>query len=188
MVVTSFTTYYIYFLLRFPRREDVDRSNMSRMQKLDSEERHTYVATDSGTADAMVRDKMLGNFMAVQRLELKLDAQVMLIKNMDDTLVNGSIGRVIGFSDGTPYKDESNPEKGVVKKKAGTLYPIVSFSIPGGYLKEVLITPEVFKVELPNGEVQASRSQVRFYSGWVLQILTLVVIAPPHCRVGHVDP
>ena len=32
-----------------------------------------------------------------QTLEIKIDAQVMLIKNMDENLVNGSLGRVLGF-------------------------------------------------------------------------------------------
>ncbi|KAK5627609.1 hypothetical protein RRF57_003324 [Xylaria bambusicola] len=35
--------------------------------------------------------------MAPKSMDLKKGAQVMLIKNMDDTLVNGSLGKVIGF-------------------------------------------------------------------------------------------
>ena len=31
------------------------------------------------------------------RLALKADAQVMLVKNVNDRLVNGSVGRVLGF-------------------------------------------------------------------------------------------
>jgi ATP-dependent DNA helicase PIF1 len=30
---------------------------------------------------------------------LKIDAQVMLIKNVDETLVNGTMGRVLRFTD-----------------------------------------------------------------------------------------
>ena len=42
---------------------------------------------------------MLANFMAPQVLKLRINAQVMLIKNVDETLVNGSVGKVIAFHD-----------------------------------------------------------------------------------------
>ena len=41
--------------------------------------------------------------MAPQLLELKKDAQVMLIKNMDENLVNGSLGKVSGFMSEATY-------------------------------------------------------------------------------------
>lgn len=51
-----------------------------------------YVARDSGT-----KPKLLEHLLAEERLELKTDAQVMLIKNVDDVLVNGVVGKVLGF-------------------------------------------------------------------------------------------
>lgn len=58
----------------------------------------TYHAEDTGTiTDRVQRDKLLSNCMAPPRIDLKMNAQVMLIKNVDETLVNGSLGRVIGF-------------------------------------------------------------------------------------------
>jgi len=57
-----------------------------------------FNAIDSGTTqDKVARDKLLSNCMAAHKIELKVNAQVMLIKNMDETLVNGSLGRVVGF-------------------------------------------------------------------------------------------
>ena len=104
----------------------------------------------------------------------------MLIKNMDDTLVNGSMGRVLGFSDPATYGKEgdetyttpstnpassskaSSSAKGSATARVGqTLYPIVEFIIPNGGRRKVMVVPEQFKVELPSGEVQASRTQVR---------------------------
>lgn len=152
---------------RFPRREDVDRSNSGRMNRLTTEE-HKYAAIDGGTiTDPKQREKMLSNFMAPAVLTLKVDAQVMLIKNVDETLVNGSIGRVIKFMDPSQARDEGvsgltddKGDKQPKKPKSGQVWPVVEFRIPGGYFKEVMIVPESFKVELPDGEIQASRTQV----------------------------
>ena len=116
--------------------------------------------------------------MAPSKLTLKIDSQVMLIKNLDETLVNGSIGRVVGFMDQTQAKDESiqttgdeGSEKQKKQKPAAKLMPIVEFHVQGGIIKEVMITAETFKVELPNGEVQVSRTQV---SSSVVNILNTV--------------
>jgi ATP-dependent DNA helicase PIF1 len=94
----------------------------------------------------------------------------MLTKNMDDTLVNGSMGKVLGFVDGSDGNYERVAEEktgtGADKKPksaavgVGQLYPLVEFSSPGGHKKKLMITPETWKVELPSGEVQVSRNQV----------------------------
>ena len=121
--------------------------------------------------------------MAPQHLSLRIDAQVMLIKNVDDTLVNGSMGRVLRFVDPAVYGTELDADGfgdvgvigavgavsavgSAVKKNgpsaAGTckLYPVVEFLLPHGGNRHYLVMPEVWKVELPSGEVQVSRTQV----------------------------
>lgn len=111
---------------------------------------------------------------------------MMLIKNTDESLVNGSTGRVIGFYDAAEYQklnkaealvqpDEEDGKEGkrgkigeeVKKEKEGKetarvsmRYPLVKFNVPGGGTRDLLVQPESFKVESPNGEVQVSRSQV----------------------------
>jgi len=105
--------------------------------------------------------------MAPGVLGLRVDAQVMLIKNMDDTLVNGSMGKVVRFVDPALYGMDELPEgatggNGNGKKSAvggGLQYPVVEFSVPGGYKREIMVMNETWKVEQPNGEVQVSRSQ-----------------------------
>lgn len=136
------------------------------MSQLHTETR-TYEATDGGTIpDQNQREKMLANFMAPKMLGLRVDAQVMLIKNIDENLVNGSMGKVVKFMDPALYGMDELPEGaagGGGKKSVvggGLLYPLVEFSTPGGYKREVLVTTETWKVELPNGEVQVSRTQV----------------------------
>ncbi|KAJ7327672.1 hypothetical protein DFH08DRAFT_334111 [Mycena albidolilacea] len=96
----------------FPRREDVDRSNHGRINRLTSEA-HTFQAVDGGVIqDANQRDKLLGNFMAVPQLVLCQDAQAMLIKNLDETLVNGSMGRVLRFCDQAMYGTDPRGVRG----------------------------------------------------------------------------
>ncbi len=75
----------------FPLRAQVAQSNASRLNALPTH-RLAYAARDSGS-----RPELLDNLLAEERLELKVDAQVMLIKNVDEVLVNGVVGRVLGF-------------------------------------------------------------------------------------------
>jgi ATP-dependent DNA helicase PIF1 len=134
-----------------------------------------FVAVDNGTIqDLAHREKLLSNFMAPHKLVLKVDAQVMLIKNVDETLVNGTMGRVLRFADPTTFHAEAESDlSGVVaasgqgmKKgppsSAGIVkgYPVVEFVLPQDRKRRVLVMPETWKVELPNGEVQVSRIQV----------------------------
>ncbi|KIY04102.1 uncharacterized protein Z520_00794 [Fonsecaea multimorphosa CBS 102226] len=92
----------------YPRREEVENANQNRMRKL-SGQVMTFTAVDTGTAELNTRKALLNNFIAPEVLELKKGAQVMLIKNIDGQLVNGSLGIVQSFMDeGTffTYKDD----------------------------------------------------------------------------------
>jgi len=137
-----------------------------------------YTAKDGGTIqDSNQRSKMLANFMAPTVLGLRVDAQVMLIKNMDDTLVNGSMGKVVRFADPALYGVEELPEgasgSGGGKSSVvggGLQYPVVEFSLPGGGKRELLVTNEIWKVEQPNGEVQVSRTQLPLILAWAMSI------------------
>jgi len=84
----------------YPLNVDVDRENQRRLAELKGPSR-TYLATDSG--DKNYFDKLEKHCPAPKVLELKLDAQVCLVRNLDRTLVNGSLGVVKGFdNDGFP--------------------------------------------------------------------------------------
>ncbi|KAF7308275.1 ATP-dependent DNA helicase PIF1 [Mycena chlorophos] len=166
----------------FPRREDVANSNTTRMKHLDSKI-HVFTSSDGGTVvEPQQRDRLLSNFMAEQRLELREGAQVMLIKNMDESLVNGSMGRVIKFSDPAKALQEDvdilgETANGLGKKPMSTapagkgiLYPVVEFQLASGGKATMMVKPESFKVELPTGEVQASRTQLPLILAWALSI------------------
>jgi ATP-dependent DNA helicase PIF1 len=160
-----------------------------------------FEARDGGAiVDKAQRDKLLQNCMAPEIITLKKGAQVMLIKNIDESLVNGSIGRVIGFMsearfdeyhaneensimspDGTTFASSSDDhlteqQKATVHTFNGSgitttrKYPVVRFMITDGTSRDLLCQPETWKVELPNGEVQASRSQIPLILAWALSI------------------
>lgn len=149
-----------HLLIRYPRREDVDRANSARTSALTGTSR-TYFAKDFGD------EKLLGNLMAPQQLQLRIDSQVMMIKNTDENLVNGSMGKVIDFVDPNNYPRPGENEEDVKSKSksskadvAATKYPLIRFN--GGTSGEctLVITPETWKIEAQNGEVLASRMQV----------------------------
>lgn len=77
----------------FPTRFEVQRANIQRLKSLPGNAR-VYKAMDYGPPHLK---KMLENVMAPGELELKEDAQVMMLKNTDEQLVNGTVGRVMFF-------------------------------------------------------------------------------------------
>ena len=153
-----------------------------------------YEALDTG--EPALREKLLQNMMAPKMLELRVGAQVMLIKNMDETLVNGSLGTVEKFMTESEYismdtdsmlvdadvkkrtavlnsylnNDPSAGGGGAKAGSSGRLYPYVLFHGIGGSTRGILIRPEEWKVELPNGIVQASRTQLPLILAWALSI------------------
>ena len=123
----------------------------------------------------------------------------MLIKNMDEALVNGSLGKVVSFmtqttfeiytrnpdlfrDGGSPDMEEMDEEdrarfssiKSTIAKKdsasTSMLFPLVQFSLADGTIREILIEREEWKIELPSGEIQAQRSQLPLILAWALSI------------------
>lgn len=157
-----------------------------------------FKAEDGGSiSDLAQRDKLLSNCMAPPSITLKKGAQVMLIKNIDDTLVNGSVGKVIAFMDEKTFDiyhddeeefqavemmDPNDEEMARSRKKlkqminkdlvgdTGQKWPLVRFAIADGTSRDLLCQKESWKIELPNGEIQASRSQVPLILAWALSI------------------
>lgn len=131
--------------------------------------------------------------MAPKTLELKKGAQVMLIKNLDDTLVNGSLGTVIGFSTESAFEISGGVSTGedthgddvsadfnkrvaafsrdLDKREAfNKKWPLVQFHAVDGSSRIMLCISEPWKVETPTGEVQASREQLPLILAWALSI------------------
>lgn len=167
------------------------------MRNLQGKE-YVFDARDGGAiVDQAQRDKLLQNCMAPAVIMLKKGAQVMLIKNIDESLVNGSLGRVVGFMDERQFDSYTNNEEDYAANPDGTIastmdaelnhvdatkkrlvdsmttarrWPVVRFMITDGTTRDLLCQPESWKVELPNGEVQASRNQIPLILAWALSI------------------
>jgi ATP-dependent DNA helicase PIF1 len=80
----------------FPLRSEVETANKVRLDALKTE-LQIYESRDTGSATEERKATFLKNMVAQRVLEIKANAQVMLIKNVDENLVNGSIGKVLGF-------------------------------------------------------------------------------------------
>lgn len=164
-----------------------------RMARLTEVPVRVFTAKDGGTLqDFKIRDKILQNCMAPEIIQLKKGAQVMLIKNIDESLVNGTIGKVVGFASEQTYaymgenedditaiqeadSQELNPAEQKLKEKLNRekdedALPVVKFNLADGSTRQILCPRESWKNELPNGEVQASRSQVPLILAWALSI------------------
>lgn len=63
------------------------------------------------------RDGLLAGIMAEKTLQLKEGAQVMLVKNVDEMLVNGCVGQVVGFHG---YREVISTLRGESEKRAGS--------------------------------------------------------------------
>lgn len=167
--------------VRYPLRANVDDANMNRLRVLPGKV-FGFPAVDGGSlTDPQQREKFLSNFMAPKELSLKINCQVMLIKNTDETLVNGSMGKVIGFRSAAEHHaittgitvDEAAERKNI-NKNSGRMYPLVRFSVFDAmanktFFREVLVQSDTWKLEGQNGEVLVSRTQARAFSS-VLKI------------------
>lgn len=163
----------------FPLRAEVDRANASRLAALAGPAR-AFSARDSGAAGVPPdkRRRLLDVMAVAGRLELKHGAQVMLVKNVSDTLVNGSVGRVVEFAEdpavaaashqkGTRRKKKKANEDGVggggdanVEEEEEELLPLVEFGTLRGK-ETVLVSREEFRAEDGEGNLLARRIQVR---------------------------
>lgn len=88
----------------YPRRYEVEQFNRKRLAQLQTPSLH-FIANDENNApDHLQSMYNCENLMAVKDLELKVGAQVMMIKNFDQQLVNGTLGKIVGFMDRQTFK------------------------------------------------------------------------------------
>jgi ATP-dependent DNA helicase PIF1 len=176
----------------FPLRQEADRANLRRLQDIKGVA-YTYTAKDGGIiTNPDTRKMLLNDCIAPQSLTLKRGAQVMLIKNIDETLVNGSQGRIIGFATRHSFLhhrwDDDDPHDSIVPSRVfdemvderSPLYPVVRFATQDGDTQVYLCEPMEWAVErwvrepwVEDGwvvEKLATRTQVPLLLAWALSI------------------
>jgi len=136
----------------FPRRDPVHQMNSRQLMRLPGE-KHVFECKDWAKTPKEQGHEGIRNLKweldsicrAPKELELKVDAQVVLLKNIDqeNRLCNGLRGVVVGFQEN---------EKG---------YPIVRFQT--GITR--VITPESWKIE-EGYYLVATRTQIPLMLGW----------------------
>ncbi|GKT95466.1 DNA repair and recombination protein PIF1 [Colletotrichum tofieldiae] len=148
----------------FPTRYEVENANQGRLRNLPGKT-YRFDAADSG--DPQMRDKLLQNMMAPKSIDLKVGAQVMLIKNMDDTLVNGSLGKVTRFMSEGSFESwhmtdhgsdvDADSEENIKRKikafsreveeatKGTTEFPVVEFAAVDGSTRTIFAEQAVAK-------------------------------------------
>ena len=80
---------------------------------------------------------------------------------------------MVGYRYSTGAKVDSDGESGKPRGSTAeerTAWPLVEFNLPNGAKQQLLCEPREWTVELPNGEVQASRTQVPLILAWALSI------------------
>ena len=124
---------------------DVDAANARKLERLPGEEKR-FDASTAGAIQAAV-DALKKTVMAPECLHLKKDAQVMFVKNApEENYMNGTLGRVVDFSDkGLP----------VVETFAG---------------ERVTAYPAEWNVLNEQGEVMASYIQVPLRLAWAVTV------------------
>ena len=180
----------------YPTRRGADEANARRMASLKGPSR-TYHAVEGGKIkDPIARKRLLTDCIAPDTVELKVGAQVVLVKNMED-LVNGSQGLVVGFADDDSFRNsqwfgqdgnepikfekDALPEPTSCLEKSANLYPVVCFSLPNGTTDTILCKPAEWTVSrwdlvttFPEPEWRtetlATRVQVPLILGWALSI------------------
>lgn len=100
--------------------------------------------TRSASAGNNKREGLLSGILAEKTLELKKGAQVMLVKNVDEMLVNGCVGQVIGFyryREITGVSQGENDNKRTVATKTT------------GFVRKVKVGPDGSLLGAVDGEV-----------------------------------
>jgi ATP-dependent DNA helicase PIF1 len=162
----------------YSHNADVDRENSLEIARLPGEAR-TYVALDRGGERAK---KSLDACRAKAKIVLKVNAQVILIKNLDPRrgLVNGSRGVVVGFAQLPKLEDPSSEATAASAAAAAAAPPLASKNgdVPfannnaellprvrflGG--EERLIGREVYEIR-SGDKVVGSRVQLPLALGW----------------------
>lgn len=131
----------------YARKDKVSRYNSYRLSQLKTE-CVVLESTDIGT------ESLLSQCPVEKNLQLKIGAQVMLVRNINNVLVNGSVGTLVEF------------EKG----EKGNMIPIVNIVTRNSRIIRYKADPVEWSAENALGNVAAIRNQVPLILAWAITI------------------
>lgn len=148
----------------YSTKGQTDAYNTIQLGRIDSEV-YEYTSIDNhkrrpGTSGV----NNLNNCPASPFLQIKKGCQVMLIKNINKDLVNGTVGIVTGFS--TSNTSGKYKDSGIVFESL----PIVKFDFADGRILTRVINREVWSIQSSAGEDIASRRQIPLILAWAVTI------------------
>lgn len=147
---------------------NVDRINSDELRRLPTPPLK-FISVDWNKNPNFDLDKHDKQFRVAREVELKVDAQVMLLKNIDPAngLINGTRGVVIRF-----HAPKGSNELRHAHSLSADVLPVVQWDAvkPGTAQKiERIVVPEEWKIE-SSGHVTASRIQLPLRLAWALTI------------------
>jgi len=160
----------------FSKNVQVDSLNQKHLQQLKSDPKkfasndffYSFSKEEDERKDDMKMKSMLDSCLAQPIIDLKKGAQVMLVRNISPTLVNGSRGVVVGFEELNALRKDALKDKGGNFDdwiSSNTHLPIVEFA--NGETQ--VIEPIVFRVE-SFSEGIATRVQIPLKLAYALTI------------------
>lgn len=149
-------------VILYSTKSRADNFNEAKLAEIDSEIR-TYTAKDRYDSKYGSGGSLLNSCPASKELQLKKGAQVMLVKNLTKTLVNGTTGIIVGFT--KPLSVDKHKQLKTVEP-----IPIVRFTLADDKMFTRPISEETWETVLPNGNVQCSRTQIPLILSWAMTI------------------
>lgn len=136
-----------------------DRYNSEKLMTIDEKE-YIYDCDDFIRPNASF--DILKQCPAPQSVVLKKKAQVMLIRNLNSDLVNGTVGIVTGFTNPVDklYEDKAYKES----------LPIVRFTLANGRMHTRVLDRSTWEVKHGDGSLLASRYQMSLILAWAVTI------------------
>ncbi|GBB85025.1 hypothetical protein RclHR1_01160019 [Rhizophagus clarus] len=150
----------------YPINDMVNKANATELGKIPHKS-YIYTSNDWEPLRGGQLHNLIKNCLAPERLELKRDSQVMLIKNLSRDLVNGSRGVVVGFhdkEDGSSYYN--GDDEGLERLNGKKLSPIVRFTNS----LEMVMEEAEWTITSPGDVVLASRKQIPLVLAWAISI------------------
>lgn len=143
----------------YATRIKADEYNNKRLSEIEGS---TYVYHSEDVVQRRGSSDILKQCPAPMSITLKKGAQVMLIRNLNNDLVNGTVGIVTGFTNSVMrvYEEKTFTES----------LPIVRFTLANGRMYTKVLERSVWEIKQTDGNLLAYRRQMPLILAWAVTI------------------